>query len=87
MRPGPFGNYFRLQLPLEDRANVGDVSRTYANFNPGYALADLTVTQRFSPQIEALLQIQNVGDHYAPDYSARGAAIGRLSKLGVRLRF
>jgi len=33
------------------------------------------------------LQVQNLTDHYANDYDARFATIGRQTKVGLRFRW
>jgi outer membrane receptor protein involved in Fe transport len=66
--------------------NVKPATSAYVNFNDGYALADLNASHRFSPRIEAVLQVQNLADRYVNDYSASYATMGRQTKLGLRIR-
>jgi outer membrane cobalamin receptor len=55
--------------------------------NRGYVLADLNATRRLSPAVDAMVQVQNIGDVYGNDVDASQATIGRQTKIGVRLRY
>jgi len=59
----------------------------YTSFNQGYATADLNASYRLSAGAEGVLQVQNLSDHYANDFDARYASLGRQTKLGLRVRF
>ena len=43
-------------------------------------------SHRFYSRVEALLQVQNLGDRYINDYYAVFAALGRQVRAGLRLR-
>ena len=74
----------RLQA---NQQNVTTAEELYHSFNRGYAMADLTASQRFTNQLDALVQIQNLANHYTNDLWANYATIGRQVKAGMRLRF
>jgi len=67
-----------------------DMPRIYtgpwAFLGPGYALADLNVSQRFTTVVEGTLQVQNLANHYQNDVGTINASIGRQTKVGVRIR-
>lgn len=73
-----------IRLP-QNRFNVSNVSR-YVNSNAPYTLADLNASQRFGTHVEAVLQVQNLGDKYVNDYYAGYASLGRQVKGGFRIR-
>lgn len=58
----------------------------YIATSPGYAMADLNASHRFSTRVEGVLQIQNLTDFYRNDNNASFASMGRYSKAGVRIR-
>jgi outer membrane receptor protein involved in Fe transport len=58
----------------------------YNNYNQGYMLADLTASHRLTPHIETVLEVQNLGNRYQHDVSAREATVGRQTRLGFRIR-
>jgi len=60
---------------------------TYVGVLSGYALADFNAAQYFSPRLEGIFQIQNLGNFYRNDQDATFANIGRQTKAGLRLRF
>lgn len=53
----------------------------------GYATADLNASHRFSSRLDGTLQIKNLTDYYANDFSANYATAGRETKAGLRMRF
>jgi hypothetical protein len=88
--PGSNGFYYQnlssgIRLPVHNRLRMD--SDGYVDFIGGYALADMTATRRLTASMEGVLQIQNLADHYTNDLDAGFAAIGRQTKIGVRLRF
>jgi outer membrane receptor for ferric coprogen and ferric-rhodotorulic acid len=74
-----------IRLP-KNRLNITTFNTGYPSFNAPYALADLVATHRFSPRIEGVLQVQNLGDQYTQDYYAAYASLGRQVKFGARVR-
>jgi outer membrane receptor protein involved in Fe transport len=72
----------RLQQNQLNVSNVGG----YIAFNRSYTLADLTASRRFTPHVEALLQVQNLADHYTNDTFGGNATLGRQTKVGARIR-
>lgn len=52
----------------------------------GYATADINATHRFSPRMDALLQISNLTDYYRNDFNVSYASSGRSSRIGLRIR-
>jgi len=58
----------------------------YVSYSAGYMMADLTVAHRVRTRLEALLQAQNVFDHYANDYHSGYATMGRQVKAGLRVK-
>jgi outer membrane receptor for ferric coprogen and ferric-rhodotorulic acid len=73
----------QIRLP-QNRQNM-DQNR-YVSFNKGYALADLTAAYRLTAHVDGLVQSQNITDHYANDFRADFASIGRQTKMGLRIR-
>jgi outer membrane receptor protein involved in Fe transport len=72
---------------LQNQLNMSAVNAgRYVSINSSYALADLIVSHRFSPRIEALLQLSNLTDRYTNDLAADYASIGRQVKAGWRVR-
>lgn len=59
----------------------------YRSMGAGYSIADLNATHRFGSHIDAVLQIHNLNNYSQNDFSGLYAAIGRQSKLGLRVRF
>lgn len=53
---------------------------------PGYAMADLNISQKLSSNMDGTLQIQNLTDYYRNDYNASAAVIGRQARVGLRVR-
>jgi hypothetical protein len=76
-------NNFTIRLPHELYNYNGAGSA-----GPGrpYATADINATHRFTPSVESVLQIRNVGNFYANDLDTRYATMGRQTKAGVRIR-
>lgn len=62
------------------------ISFDHRPLGPGYAMADLNATHRFTSRVDALLQITNLTDYYQNDYDASYATMGRQSRVGFRLR-
>ena len=50
-------------------------------------MADLNASRRFAAHADGVLQVQNVANFYRNDATSFGAAIGRQTKIGMRLRF
>ena len=71
---------------MTDRWSVRDQRNLYFNHNSRYVLADLTASHRFTPHIESVLEMQNVGNHYSNDFAASYATIGRQTRAGFRIR-
>jgi outer membrane receptor protein involved in Fe transport len=59
----------------------------YRPLGPSHATADFNAAQRISSSIEAILQVQNLANYYQEDIDITLPAMGRQSKVGVRLRF
>jgi hypothetical protein len=72
-----------IRLP-QDRQTV--TATRFVNFNNSYSLADLNMSHRFLPRVEAMLQVQNLTDRYVNDYVAIYASMGRQCKAGFRIR-
>jgi len=53
----------------------------------GYMLSDLNASQRFSNAIEGIVQIMNLTNSYDALVSPDFAAMGRQTKVGVRIRY
>lgn len=58
----------------------------YRATSPGYATADLNASHRFSRNLETVVQIHNLANSYQNDRGLQYAAIGRQSKLGIRIK-
>jgi len=81
-----FLDHFNTSVRLQgDRWNYSDAQ--YISYNSGYMLADLTASRRFSAIAEGVLEMQNVGNYYTQDFSARSATLGRQTRAGLRIRF
>ncbi len=63
------------------------VPTTYRGLGTGYVTADLNGSHRFSRNMDATLQIRNLGDYYRNDFRSDYATIGRQSRAGLRVRF
>jgi len=74
-----------IRLP-QNRLNVSRTS-AYISSNSNYALADMNATWRFSTNVDGVLQVQNLTDHYTNDHAAYYATMGRQVKTGLRIRF
>jgi outer membrane receptor protein involved in Fe transport len=61
-------------------------SSGYVNLNPRYALTDLNASHRISSRVESILQVHNLMNRYANDFSRQYAAMGRQSSVGMRIR-
>lgn len=59
----------------------------YRPLAAGYATADLDAARRFSSRLEAVLHVTNITDYYQNDFGADYAAAGRVSRVGLRLRW
>lgn len=70
---------------LNDRARNGFPSG-YRSTGKGYAMVDLNASHRFSGILEGILQVQNLTDFYRSDFDASMVAIGRQTKVGLRVR-
>jgi outer membrane receptor for ferric coprogen and ferric-rhodotorulic acid len=73
-----------IRLP-QNRQRFSTVAG-YMSDNDPYALADLVASHRVNGKIEALLQVQNLGDRYFNDFNAESASLGRQVKFGARVR-
>jgi len=69
-----------------DQNRLTNVGWPYISFNHPYMLADLNATHRLSSTIDAVLQIQNLANHYTNDYFGASAVMGRQTKGGFRIR-
>jgi hypothetical protein len=79
--------YIRSQMErLIEDSPVISLAYNRRGLGPSYATADLNATHRFSPKIEGVLQVQNVGNFYQNDYDARYPVLGRQTKAGLRVR-
>lgn len=58
----------------------------YRAISPAYTMADLNATHRVTDNVESLLQVQNLTDYYSNDFGYSLAAMGRQTRLGVRIR-
>jgi len=58
----------------------------YVSFNPAYTTADLNATRQLTEAIQGVMQIQNLGNFYENDKSARYPTMGRQVKSGLRIR-
>jgi len=76
------GRRFQTRNP-----HVSPLSTGYRGQFPGYAKADLNITQRMTPRLEGTLRVQNVANSYTSDLSRRYAVAGRATNLGLTLRF
>jgi hypothetical protein len=63
------------------------LSYPYIGLNKGYATAEFNGSHRFSSKIDGVVQMLNLTNWYGNDASAQYAAIGRQTKVGVRMRF
>jgi len=61
--------------------------QAFVGRSPGYAIADLNVSQRMSAVLDGMLQIQNLTDFYQADPGVSYASIGRQTKVGLRVRW
>jgi outer membrane cobalamin receptor len=59
----------------------------YRALGPKHVTADFNAAQRFTSGIEAIVQVQNLTDYYQEDIDIALPAMGRQSKVGVRVRF
>jgi hypothetical protein len=60
---------------------------TYTSRFEGYAKADLNVSRRLTPQLEGVLQVQNLNNSYKSDFAQGLAEVGRQTNVGLRWRF
>jgi len=58
----------------------------YHSMNPGYITSDLNASHHIASRVEGVLQIQNLTNHYANDFRADYAVMGRQTQLGFRVR-
>jgi outer membrane receptor protein involved in Fe transport len=71
----------------QNRQNISDnLVQNYVSMTPGYALMDITASHRVTESIEGVVQLQNIANRYSNDITARQAAIGRQTKIGLRIR-
>jgi hypothetical protein len=82
--------HYAIRLPsnkLNGSVNFGGSAYSaYTSYNSGYALADISATQRLSSHIEGILQVQNLANQYTNDADMSFAVMGRQTKLGIRIR-
>jgi len=83
---GILTNRYQYRLPLT-MVRYTPIGNAFINGMPGYALADLNASQRFSSRTDGTLQIQNLSNAYHNEGITGSAVMGRLTKLGLRLRF
>jgi len=57
----------------------------YTSTNDPYAIADLIASHRILPNVEGLLQVHNLMNHYANDFGADYATMGRQTQVGLRV--
>jgi len=76
----------RMRLPVQESANM-DGTAYYVSMHPSYMMATLTGSQRLTPRVDAVLNIQNLTDYYVNDFDAVSGVLGRQSTLGFRVRF
>jgi len=87
-------NVYSVRLvDMQDRRLLANASPimsfpgSYTETQPGYAMGDLNVSYQFASSIEGLLQINNLTNSYHGDIEGDFAQSGRVTGLGVRLRF
>jgi outer membrane receptor protein involved in Fe transport len=95
------GQVYRYDIPdaCGTRLMVGSNSRCYradlenlrrglnSNFLvPAYVIADINATRQFGSAIEGILQVRNANNKYSNDFGAKMAVMGRLTKVGLRVR-
>lgn len=71
-------------------SDMTNVSSFYSYIRPpigGDFICDLNATHRVSRAVEAVLQVQNLGNFYRNEQDLLGATLGRQVKAGVRLRW
>jgi outer membrane receptor for ferrienterochelin and colicin len=53
---------------------------------PGYVMADLNASHRFSSHLDGVLQVRNLSNYYPNDVNIDFATMGRQTKMGLRMR-
>jgi len=81
-----FSREIRLTQNRLNIAVADNYPSPYVNFNKDYAVADLVASHHFASQVEGVLQVQNLTDHYTNDYDVSMATMGRQVKVGARIR-
>jgi len=81
---GMIGTDYRLRVQLTPRAQLPS---TYMEPYPGFFLGDINMTHQFSSHVEGTLQVSNVTNSYQGDVMPTTMQAGRMTGLGVRLRF
>jgi len=81
---GRVGNVFRLST---NRMLRMQIPSTYAEVTPGYYLSDLNASRQVTTRVEALLEVHNLTNSYQSDISPTVAQPGRMTGIGVRVRF
>jgi len=66
--------------------NVWRFDAGYFNTNPVNTLADFTVSQRFRPWVDGVLEVHNLTNQYPEDELSWIAVMGRQMKAGLRIR-
>jgi len=74
------------RLRLRNSTPRTDIPFAFRAPTPGYATADLNISQRVAANADLLAQVQNVGNAYHNDVRADYATMGRQTKVGVRIR-
>jgi outer membrane receptor protein involved in Fe transport len=83
----------RLAIAMDGRTRLwNDRPRSvqpngYRSLGPGYTMADLNATRRFTSHVDATLHVQNLADFYQNDISLRDPTAGRTTRAGLRMRF
>lgn len=81
---------YQISSSLRLRASDPIRWATPTNYRPkgdGKTMMDLNSSHQFSKVIDGTFQVQNLTDVYQNEYRADYAALGRQSKVGLRIRW
>jgi len=79
--------YFLAQGRLMQQKARASIPIGWQWYMSAYAIGDLNATQRITPNVDALFQMQNISDKYRNDQFYASATIGRQTQFGLRIRF
>jgi outer membrane receptor protein involved in Fe transport len=74
---------FAGNLPCPDPPTFTNFIRSF----PGFVKVNLSVTQQLTPQVEALLTVNNLTDNTKFESLSVEPVIGRITQLGLHARF